>query len=248
MILVTGGYREHLAISGEIKDLVIADAVLTVAFALMFSGGLLGLASGVANFLYFIPIAFVAVTLSFVLHEYMHKIVAQKFGAIAGFRKWDMGIIVTLASSLFGVLIGLPGATMIYASRFTEKEEGYVSLAGPLTNFAVFLVFLAAFMAFYGASPQSVLNGISNAGYIEIMIVITMFISAWLAFFNMLPIYPLDGSKVLRWNRYVYLTAIAVIFAFLYYIGGPGILTSMVIVLIFALMIHFFFASGLRMF
>ena len=249
---MAGGYREHLAVSGELKDLAIADAVLTVAFALIFTGGIGGIGHGlygfVFNLAYFLPIAFVAVTLSFVLHEYMHKVVAQRFGAIAGFKKWDLGIAITLASSLLGFLIGLPGATMIYASRFTQEEEGYVSLAGPLTNFVVFLVFFAAFYLLYRVPPYLALNQINTAtSYLGLLIIITMFISVWLAFFNMLPMYPLDGSKVLRWNKAVYAATLVVIFAFLYYIGGVQILGSLVYLLIIALVFYFMF-SGMRIF
>ena len=228
-------FREHISVSNEIRDMLIADAALTVAFALIFAGGIGGITSDPRRFLYFIPISLVAVSLSFILHEYMHKIVAQRFGAIAAFQKWNSGILITLASSLFGFLIGLPGATMIYTNRFTAKEEGYVSLAGPLTNFAVFLVFLG--IGLFGGAYVS-------GTYAKDIISVTMFISVWLAFFNMLPIYPLDGSKVLRWNKPAYLATIIVIFAFLYMVAGTYILGSLVFALVIALMFSFMFRAG----
>jgi len=233
-------YGQNLNVPNEVRDIVIADAALTIAFALVFSGGIAGLSS-FGSFLAFIPIAFVAVTLSFVLHEYMHKIVAQRFGAIAGFRKWDTGIIITLASSLFGFLIGLPGATMIYASRFTTQEEGYVSLAGPLTNFVIFIVLAIPFFLVYHITPGSILFGGHPATYVELAMAVTIFICVWLAFFNMLPIYPLDGSKVLRWNRQVYALTLVAIFAFLYFAAGPTILPSVVLLIIISLFMYFMY-------
>ncbi len=230
------GYREHVQLSVEVTDIIIADAALTVAFALVFAGGIGSLT--LSKFLYYIPIAFVAVSLSFILHEYMHKVVAQKFGAIAAFRRWDSGIAITLLSSLFGFLIGLPGATMIYTNSFTREEEGYVSLAGPLTNFAVFLAIFALGTV---ASSYFVLSH-----YIQVMISTTLFICVWLAFFNMLPIYPLDGSKVLRWNRGVYAVTMVVIFAFLYFVAGPAILPDLVFVLIIALVMSFAYRGIMR--
>ncbi|MHB1830188.1 MAG: site-2 protease family protein [Candidatus Micrarchaeaceae archaeon] len=239
MLVLMPGLREHVRLSSEITDMLIADAVLTIAFALLYSGGVGGLRNDWIGFFYFLPISFMAVSLAFILHEYMHKVVAQRFGAIAAFKRWDSGIMITLVSSLFGFLIGLPGATMIYTNRFTEREDGLVSLAGPLTNFAVFIAFMAIGII---ANSYFVVSK-----YINDAIGVTLFISVWLAFFNMLPVYPLDGSKVLRWNKKVYAVTMAVIFAFLYYVAGAAILPE----LAFALVIAFVFSviySGMRMF
>ena len=48
--------------------------------------------------------------------------------------------------------------------------------------------------------------------YLGYAINLTIFISILLAFFNMLPIYPLDGSKVLSWNKEVYFITMGTIF------------------------------------
>ncbi|MEM4064527.1 MAG: hypothetical protein QXR16_03615, partial [Candidatus Micrarchaeaceae archaeon] len=111
--------RQDISLSREAKDFAIADAVLTIAFTLAFIGGAAYLGTTWPLFIYFLPIIFIAVTLSFVLHEFMHKIVAQRFGAIAGFRTSITGLGITLLSSLFGFLLGIPGATVIYTSNFT---------------------------------------------------------------------------------------------------------------------------------
>lgn len=231
------GYREHVMLSAELQDIVIADIALTIAFAFLYSGGIVGL-HNISGFISFIPVAFIAVTLSFVLHEYMHKVVAQKFGAIAAFKRWDSGILITLVSSMFGFLIGLPGATMIYTNNFTRREEGYVSLAGPLTNFAVFLVFLG--IALLGGP-------FASSRYMNEIISATLFISVWLAFFNMLPIYPLDGSKVLRWNKTVYVITMLVIFSFLYLVAGTETLYYIAFALVITLIFSFAY-RGLRFF
>ena len=236
-----------LVVSNEIQDIIIADVALTIAFTLIYTGGLAATTLHFASFLYFLPIAFVAVTLSFVLHEYMHKIVAQRFGAIAAFKKSDMGILITLVTGAFGFLIGIPGATMIYTSRFTNKEEGYVSLAGPLTNFVIFAIFFGAYLSLFHSSPGVILGGNRPGTYLQDLMAITLFISIWLAFFNMLPIYPLDGSKVLKWNWKVYAFMLGLTFIFTYSIVG----LSIVIYFIFAMVLALFFSmmySGMRLF
>jgi Zn-dependent protease len=115
---------------------------------------------------------------------------------------------------------------VIYAHRFTREEEGYVSLAGPLTNFAVFVVFF--FLSFFS----------TNAGkFVQDMLGTTMLVSLILAFFNMLPIYPLDGSKVLRWNKVIYSAVIVLIFVLLIVVTQWEILYELVFMLIIAFVI-----------
>jgi len=187
----------------EIKDIVIADAVLIIAFSMTLSGGIFGLSRGSPfGFVVLIPAVALGVSLSFILHELMHKFVAQHYGAIAGFRTSYNGLIVTLLTGAFGFLLGIPGATMIYTNSFTKRENGIVSLAGPLTNFVVFGIFVGLLFAL---NPP-------NGSYLGYAINLTIFISILLAFFNMLPIYPLDGSKVLAWNKEAYFITMGTIF------------------------------------
>jgi Zn-dependent protease len=216
----------------EVKNIAIADAVLILAFSLTFVGGIAGLdaAGGINNFLQFIPIAALGVTLSFVLHELMHKFVAQHYGAIAGFRTSMTGLAITLFTGALGFLLGIPGATMIYASNFTKKENGIVSLAGPITNFVVFLVFVTLL---YTVNPNP-------NSYLASAISFTLFISILLAFFNMLPIPPLDGSKILAWNKPIYVSVLAVIFVLMFYYTSIPV-SSIVLMLIVALFFSLFY-------
>jgi Zn-dependent protease len=205
--------RENANPYREIKDLMIADIVLIVAFSFTLLGGVFGFfqstSSIFSSLITTIPIVALAVTLSFVLHELMHKFVAQHYGAIAGFRTSYNGLAITFMTGLFGFLLGIPGATVIYTSSFTKRQNGLVSLAGPLTNFAVFVVFVGLGIALFGFAFLA--NPPANS-YIYNAISLTLFISILLAFFNMLPIFPLDGSKVLSWNKPVYVGTMALIF------------------------------------
>ncbi len=226
--------RYNISIGDELKDMVVADLVLIFAFSFTVAGGIGALASDAPGFVsavaYFAPIAALGVTLSFILHELMHKFVAQHYGAIAGFRTSRNGLMITLITGAFGFLLGIPGATMIYTSGFTKREDGIVSIAGPLTNFVVFAVFLAALLLARPA-PSSYLNAALSY---------TLFISIFLAFFNMLPIPPLDGSKVLRWSKPVYFATIGAIFALMVkYAGIP--LSTVAYMLFVALIFSLFY-------
>ena len=61
------------------------------------------------------------------------------------------------------------------------------------------VIALLAIGAFFVSGP-AVLGAL---GGVELWSSIA-WINTFLALFNLLPIYPLDGSKVLAWNRYVY--------------------------------------------
>ncbi|MGI0100221.1 MAG: site-2 protease family protein [Candidatus Micrarchaeaceae archaeon] len=220
----------------EIRDIIIADIVLIIAFSLTIVGGLTALKGGVgiSNFLKYVPIAALAVSLSFILHEMMHKFFAQRYGAVAEFRTSWTGLVITLVTGMFGFLLGIPGATMIYTSGFTKRQDGIVSLVGPLTNLAVFGAFLAA--ALILNPPQS--------SYLATALSFTIFISILLAFFNMLPIYPLDGSKVMRWNKPLYAVVMLAIFGLMVLFTNIGILSILIIVgiaLAFSLFYRFVF-------
>ncbi|MEM3416437.1 MAG: site-2 protease family protein, partial [Candidatus Micrarchaeaceae archaeon] len=78
--------------------------------------------------------------------------------------------------------------------------------------------------------------------YLHNVINMVLFISILLAFFNMLPIYPLDGSKVLRWSKPIYIFTLAIIFVlFAMIIGLGAILFSLVFMLVFAFILSLFY-------
>ena len=230
--------RENILASDEFKQFLIADAVLIFAFSLTVTGGIFSFvkspSASISNFLYFVPIMALVVTVSFIFHELMHKLVAQHYGAIAGFRTFPMGLAITFATSLFGFLFAIPGATMIYVQSFTKRQNGLVSLAGPLTNFVVFGIFAAVGIYF------NVLGSGVQQTYLSTTVSFGLFISIILAFFNMLPMQPLDGSKVLAWSVPVYLVTMGAIFGIIYAFGILPI-TELVLLVIIALFFSVFY-------
>ncbi len=201
--------RQNIPMGDELKEIIIAEVALVLAFSLAFSGGIAGAVRNLPVFISYIPIAFIAVTLNFVFHEMMHKFTAQRYGAIAGFKTSPFGLVLTVVTGMLGTLFGLPGATYIYVHSFTKKENGIVSLAGPATNIVVFLAF-AALLIILNPSPTS---------YTYSAIYFTMLIALVLAAFNMMPIMPLDGSKVLAWSLPVYAAVSVFLLVFLFAFG-----------------------------
>lgn len=136
----------------------------------------------------------------FVLHELAHKFVAVRYGAFAEYRAWSTGLFVALALSFItngGFIFAAPGAVYIFGKKITIEQNGKISLAGPLMNLFLALVFL-----FIGYTFPD-LTGLAAIG---------VAVNAFLGAFNLIPIFPLDGSKVFAWNKGVWaLTLIALV-------------------------------------
>jgi len=184
----------------ELVDIVKAWVVLSLAFALVLSGvRLLNLPSisnlFSINFLMSFGISLLTVGIGFLFHELAHKFTAQYYGCMAEFRADNKMLYLALGlAALVGFIFAAPGAVMI-AGRVTHKENGIISLAGPLTNFVLGVIFLGlSFLILYWSS-------ILFFGFTINMV---------LGLFNLIPLGPLDGKKILLWNRYVWLTTVCV--------------------------------------
>jgi Zn-dependent protease len=172
----------------EVRDILVAWAALALAFTLADCGLLAGagcpIRGGPSTFF---VVSFVAVGSGFVLHELMHKFTAERYGYWAEFRMWVMGIVLALVTSTLGFIFAAPGATYIQGYNVSKRQNGIISLAGPATNIVIAVVFL--------------LVGLVGRGIVADIGAIGFPVNLFLALFNMLPVMPLDGAKVISWNR-----------------------------------------------
>ncbi len=238
--------------SAEVPDIVLAVAAVTLGFAIYIFNiihSLTPIPNPVASFLYLASITLVSALLTFILHEMMHKFTAQRFGYVAAFKASTFGLFLTLISGFLGFLMIIPGATMIYTNTISKKENGYISLAGPATNFVIFLVFALLFFWISGGQyPHNIFsvsyftNFFTQHSYFYNLASFVMFINLYVAFFNMLPLYPLDGSKVFRWNKGIYIISMAILLILLASIIGVGnLLASLLISFIFIMIFSLFY-------
>lgn len=186
----------------EVIHILISVSVLTFAFAIMIVGVSNLSKLSLIGVTYLFGASFLAVASGFLLHELMHKRVAQGYGCLAEFRMYPMGLLIGLITSVFGFLIVLPGAVMI-AGRITDRQNGIISAAGPLTNMLI------------GGSLLALALSLEVDTDLWFIVGIIAFINLWLAFFNLLPIPPLDGSKVFFWNIATYIAMMAAAVALL---------------------------------
>ena len=172
----------------EIVDILKAWITISLAFALILGNKNIFSIGFLINFF----IAALTVGVGFLLHELAHKVLAQKYGAIAEFRAFNPMLLLALFMSYFlGVIFAAPGAVMIHGGNINIKRYGKISAVGPLTNLILALIFLAIKLLDYGG----ILNTIGSYGFM---------INSWLALFNMIPFWQFDGRKIFMWNKMIW--------------------------------------------
>ena len=163
----------------ELYDLVIAWVVLSFALTVLWWG-----IDRPLLLLRMMPRSFVAVGTGFAFHEMAHKYTAQRYGLAAEFRRWNFGLLMAVVSSFLGFLFAAPGAVHIFG-YVDAKIMVKTSIAGPIANLIVAVTSLGLSL---------ILVDIDN------FLFFLAYFNLFLALFNLLPIPPLDGSKVLKYN------------------------------------------------
>lgn len=143
------------------------------------------------------PVIFFSLT----VHEYFHAWTAYKFGDSTA---KDMGrltlnplahldfmgtIVMVLSGFRFGWAKPVPVNPMNL--RDPRMNDIWISAAGPLSNVGIALLSGLLFRLFNGLAIE-----IPDA--LMMMLQYSVFINFTLAFFNMVPLFPLDGSHILR--------------------------------------------------
>ncbi|MGA9097714.1 MAG: site-2 protease family protein [Methanotrichaceae archaeon] len=191
----------------ELVDLLLSLIALTVGFAIL---GERRMPSVDVLF-----VSAIGTGTGFLLHELAHKFVAQRYGYWAEYRANRPGLILIIVMAFLGFILAAPGAVMIYKAHprpedaywagvssgspgqpeveRERKEELWISLAGPMTNIVLVIIFFALIMS--GAATSGLWFGAVN---------FALFINLTLAAFNLLPFGPLDGAKVWRSSHIVW--------------------------------------------
>jgi len=192
-------YQKGLS-SVEIKHLLVALGVLTLAFAMALSGGYTGIYG--SGFIFILIISFLSVGTAFIFHELAHRKLARDYGCWAEFRMWRWGLMLALLLSSIppGIVFAAPGAVMI-RGNITRKQNGKISAAGPATNWLIGTVFLAV----------GYISSISGLAVLSYVLAFVAYVNLFLGGFNLLPIGPLDGSKIFGWSIKSYVLLVALI-------------------------------------
>ncbi|MGA2911592.1 MAG: site-2 protease family protein [Candidatus Levyibacteriota bacterium] len=146
---------------------------------------------------------------SAILHEIAHGFVAERLGDPTARLMGRLTLnpkshIDPFMSILVPLLLIISGSPVIFGAakpvpvdpfnfREPKKDMALVSLAGPGTNLLIALVFsLICHLLFPGLSFDVIRSG----GIIGFLLGTVVYINLLLAIFNLIPIPPLDGSKI----------------------------------------------------
>jgi Zn-dependent protease len=187
----------------------------------------------------------VPMILSLSVHEYAHARIAWLLGDDTASRMGRMTlnplshidlvgtIIIPVVAAFAGglPLIGWAKPVPVTPVRFTRKFSmragmAIVAVAGPLSNFLLAMICLVAYrIVFPGESLHSSMGGGGTRGALMYMLSIMVYLNMGLMIFNLLPIPPLDGSRLLprrldalqdRIRPYSYIILMGVVF----FLGG----------------------------
>jgi len=136
------------------------------------------------------------------LHELSHGLAAYCLGdptaknqgrlTLNPLRHLDVRGLVMMVVFHFGWAKPVP--VNMYRFRNPKRGMAVTALAGPFANFVIAAVFLMLYGFFY--LPLT-MNGTYLSDSVLTMLHTTAYLSISLAIFNLLPIPPLDGSKIL---------------------------------------------------
>ena len=143
------------------------------------------------------PVIFFSLT----VHEFFHAYTAYRYGDSTAKDMGRLTLNPMAHLDLFGTLMmflsgfrfgwAKPVPVNPYNLRNPRTADIWISAAGPLSNMGLAFVFGMLFRTVYGAQmsvPEAVLMILKFGVSINIS----------LAFFNIIPLYPLDGSHILK--------------------------------------------------
>ena len=183
----------------EIRDLIIAFLVLSVAFAIS------NVKLDAHRFVSILPIVMVGVALGSLVHELGEKFVATKYGYEAEFKAWPLGLLIAFASSFIGMVIALPGSVFTNDDNRDDEINGRIAISGPMANMILAVLFIVIAALIF---PLKAYSDVFTLIYL--ICTVGFSVNSFLATFNLLPLYTLDGTKIMKWNAKIWIIIFAI--------------------------------------
>lgn len=155
--------------------------------------------STISNLIYTIP----AVLIAIVLHEWAHGFISYKLGDPSPKAEGRLSLnplkhldpVGTLCLLFFR--FGWAKPVQVNPNYYKDRKMGmmWTALAGPIMNFIISFLTILIVIIILKLFPNFILTDLGY--YIYNVLLITSFLSISLGVFNLIPIPPLDGSKIL---------------------------------------------------
>jgi len=144
---------------------------------------------------------FPAILIALTFHEFAHGWIAYKLGDTTARDEGRLTLNPFSHLDLFGTLMLLwgpfgwakPVPVNSYHFKNPKRDILLVSLAGPVSNILLALVFGYSMRILFAFYPSLFIS----VEYLSVFFQLSILINIGIAFFNMIPIPPLDGSKIL---------------------------------------------------
>ena len=144
-----------------------------------------------------------AILVALTVHEFAHAYVANRYGDDTAKRSGRLSLNPLRHLDPLGTIMiflvhfgwAKPVPVNPYNLRNPKKDMLWISAAGPMSNMALALIsglLLRVLLASAGTYDKY-----SVLGFVIFMVVMSLQINLALAIFNIIPIAPLDGSKIL---------------------------------------------------
>ena len=191
--------QHHSAKEDFLISFIVLGLALSIAYRHIISG------YSPEKFLFvLLPVGFLSSLIAIGVSYGSMRFLSERYGYRINFTLFTSGIIFALVTSIFGFIISLPGSTRVIGS-VNNEIEGKIALSSPLMNIVLGAI-LSAF------------SFISSGTLSEIFIIISGS-SLMVAVFSSLPVPPLPGYSILKWNFYIYIIELAFSVTFLVSLG-----------------------------
>jgi len=143
-------------------------------------------------------IQLIAVVIALTIHEFSHGFASYRLGDSTA--KFDGRLSfsplrhIDPIGFLMIVLVGFGWAKPVMVNprnlRKPKRDMAIISFAGPLSNFLLAFLVTAIYV------PLLITGVIASGGYIAVFLFVLIHVNIMLGVFNLIPVPPLDGSKI----------------------------------------------------
>jgi len=131
-----------------------------------------------------------------IVDDLTHRYMAKRYKAVTEYQFWFLGsVIMFVTALLFGSVFALPARVVINdTEKLSKKQRAMIYGAGPLMSFVIFVAFLAL---------------VPLGGAVVGLAILGASMHLLSAVYSFMPFDPMDGNKVYKWKRSVWLMAFA---------------------------------------